>query len=66
MKTSNLPFPFNTRLKLSTLIRIAAGVEREFGRSPRCTVRQRQETLNLVAGHCATKAEAEEAIRASL
>jgi hypothetical protein len=51
-----------TRLKLSTLVRLALEIERERGSSPRCTVRQRQEMLARTAGHCRTIAEARKAI----
>lgn len=55
-----------TKLKLSTLIRIAQRLENELGRSPRCTVRQRQAQLAAIAGHCGTVASAEDAIREDL
>ncbi len=59
---STLPFPFNTRLKLSTLVRIAIEVERDRGASPKCTIRERQAQLNWIAGHCRTVAEVRSAI----
>lgn len=58
-----LDFPFNTRLKLSTLVRIACEVERERGSSPRCTVNERREQLARVAGDCRTISAAREAIK---
>ena len=61
-----LPFPFNTTLKLSTLVRLAGDVESELGKSPRCTVNERRARLATVAGHCRTKAEARAAIMADL
>ncbi len=62
----HLPFPFNTTLKLSTLVRLACEIEHEEGRSPRCSVNERRADLARVAGHCRTKAAAREAIRAAL
>lgn len=61
-----LPFPFNTTLKLSTLVRLAGEVEGELGKSPRCTVNERRARLATVAGHCRTKEEARAAIMADL
>ena len=66
MKKATLPFPFNTKLKLSTLVSISAEVERELGRSPACSVRERWESLATVAGDCTTRSAAAAAIRASL
>jgi hypothetical protein len=63
---STLQFPFNTTLKLSTLVGLACEVENETGISPRCTVKERRAQLATVAGHCRTKGEAREAIRADL
>jgi hypothetical protein len=55
-------FPFNTTMKLSTLVRLAGEVERELGKSPRCTVNERRARLAEIAGHCRTKAAARSAI----
>lgn len=64
--TSADVFIIPTILKLSTLVRIAGQVERELGRSPRCTVYERWHNLATVAGKCRTKAQAEQAIRESI
>jgi hypothetical protein len=53
-------------MKLSTLVRLAGEVERELGKSPRCTVNERRARLAEIAGHCRTKAAARGAIAADL
>lgn len=59
-------FAIKTKLKLSTLVKIACDIEKERGSSPRCTIYERQHQLATIAGHCITKADAAAVIRESL
>ena len=64
--TSADVFSIKTHLKLSTLVVIAARIELELRRHPRCTVYERWHQIATCAGHCRTKAEAEAALRADI